>query len=269
MPTELIDQWKNVDRAFSRQSIHFDEDDFSNPILREWRQRIYSHVDQYLKPYSRILELNAGTGIDAIRFAQQGLTVHATDLSIGMIAKMREKISMASLTDKISVQQISFDQLDKVEGKFDYVFSNFGGLNCINDLVKVTRHLPKLLNEGAFITWVIMPRICPWEMMWLFRGKFKEAFRRFKNEGAIAHLEGESFITYYHSFNKIKKAFGSQFALVKTEGLGVFSPPPSALHFIKKFPQANRLMDRIDESLGKKIPFSHWGDHLVITFKSN
>src|SRR5690349_9153645 len=135
MPTEAADRWLAVNAAFSKQSIHFESDDFSNPVLRQWRMRIYSHVSHFIKPDANILELNAGTGLDAAHFASRGHSVHATDISDGMIEKLREKAS--AQPNKITVQQVSFAQLDQVDGKFDYVFSNFGGLNCIKDLREV------------------------------------------------------------------------------------------------------------------------------------
>jgi len=263
MPTEKVDRWKVVNAAFSKQSLHFEEDDFSNLVLQEWRCRIYLHVDHFIKPNSKILELNAGTGIDAAHFARRGHTIHATDVSSGMIAKLNEKASM--YPKSITVQQTSFDQLDKVDGKFDYVFSNFGGLNCIDDLREVTKHLPRLLNDGAFITWVVMPPICPWEWSWILIGKFEEAFRRLRNDGAISHLEGEYFYTHYHSVREVKRSFNSQFRLVETEGLGVFSPPPAAQRFITKFPNLSVLLRKADNALSKTFPFNRWGDHVIVT----
>src|SRR5579872_5892476 len=112
---------RTVDQAFSKQASHFDEDDISNPILQQWRQQVYAHVDQFIKPNSRILELNAGTGIDAVHFARSGHRVHATDLSTGMIATLNKKVAQLSLHDEISVQQISFQNLAEVNGKFDFV----------------------------------------------------------------------------------------------------------------------------------------------------
>ena len=267
MPIELTDQRKSIDAAFSKQSTHFDEDDILNPVLQAWRQRIYAHVDQFIKPNSRILELNAGTGIDAIRFAKQGHTVHATDISGGMIKRLNGKISQLSLLEKITVQQISYEQIDEMDGKFDYVFSNFGGLNCINDLRKVTMYLPKLLNQDAFVTWVVMPRISPWEWTWLLKGNFKDAFRRFKKNGVLANVEGESFLTYYYSLREIKNSFGSQFQLVKTEGLGVLSPPPSAANFTRRFKRISNFLRSLDQSGSKIYPFNRLGDHVIVTFK--
>jgi len=65
----LADQFAAVDRAFSKQSLHYDEEDRTNHILIDMREQVYAHVNNYLKPGSSILELNAGTGIDAVHFA--------------------------------------------------------------------------------------------------------------------------------------------------------------------------------------------------------
>ncbi len=193
-------------------------------------------------------------------------TIHATDISDGMILKLREKISTFSLNDKITTQQLSYEALNQVNGKFDYVFSNFGGLNCIDDLKKVTQHLPALLNKNSYVTWVIMPKVTPWEWLWILRGKFKSAFRRFESNGVYAHLEDEFFKTYYYSLSEIKESFGSQFKLIKTEGLGVFSPPPAAQNFVKRFNRMAHFLERIDCS-AKIFPFNRWGDHVIVTFK--
>src|SRR5690606_26147913 len=106
--------------------------------------------ERFLKPGSRILEINAGTGIDALYFASKGHHVHATDLSDGMIAQIKRKAAFPEAQGRFTYQQLSFEALDQTtETGFDYVFSNFGGLNCTDDLRKVTRHLPPLLKNDA------------------------------------------------------------------------------------------------------------------------
>src|SRR6266850_2881236 len=173
-------EWSPINRAFSRQAVHFDVDDSANPILQAWRRKIYSHVEGFLKPGDRILELNAGTGIDAFYFAKRGYAVHATDLSNGMVEQMNKKLNESPMP-RLSSQQISFEHLDRLDQThFDYVFSNFGGLNCIPELSVVTRHLSEKLVQGAYLTWVVMPLVCPWEWLWMFKAKFRDSFRRFQ-----------------------------------------------------------------------------------------
>ncbi|MBS1949578.1 MAG: hypothetical protein OJF59_002751 [Cytophagales bacterium] len=269
LQAEVSTEYRTVNTAFSTQSSHFDDDDFCNDILQEWRERIYSHVDTFIKADSYILELNAGTGIDAMRFVNQGHHVHATDLSDGMIQKINKKIEQHSLYNKLTCQQISFDKINEVKEQFDYVFSNFGGLNCINDLKKVTIHLKSILNKNAFVTFVIMPSYCPWEMLWLLKGDFKKTLRRWNKKGVVAHLEGFYFNTYYHSLSKVKKAFDNSFSFVKVESIGVVSPPPSAHSFVNKFPKLTRVLKAIDKRIGKFPFFNRWGDHIIVTFRFN
>ncbi|HWA34160.1 MAG TPA: methyltransferase domain-containing protein [Cyclobacteriaceae bacterium] len=256
-----------VQKAFSKQAIHYDQSDSLNPILQDWRNRVYKHVNRFLKPRSRILELNAGTGIDALHFVNDGHTVLATDFSPGMIAEIKKKIKKAASPDHFTVKQCSFESLtDSIDGKFDYVFSNFGGLNCSADLSKVVSGIKKHLVDGGFVTWVIMPRICPWEIGGLLRGK-KNSLRRLQRGGAYANLEGENFQTHYYSLVSIKETFGEDCHLVRAEGLGALSPPPSSLAFIRNYPHAYSVLNMLDRMFAKSFPFNRWADHIIVTFQ--
>ncbi len=257
-----------VNQAFSKQSVKYDEDDSRNQVLQDMRKQVYAHVSEFLKEKSHVLELNAGTGIDALHFVQQGHSVHATDLSDGMIAQLEKKIVHHQLHGRLACQQISYEHLEKLdEQKFDYVFSNFGGLNCIDDVSRVTKNLPSLLNPGAHVTWVIMPPVCIWEILGVFKGHFKQAFRRFHKDGVMAHLEGEYFKTYYHSLSQIKKAFGAEFKFIKSEGLCLVSPPPSRANFPIQYPKLYRSLQKLDSQLRESFPFNRWGDHIIVTFQ--
>ena len=263
-----LDPFEAVNRAFSKQSHHYDLEDRANPVLSDMRQQVYAHVSRFLKPGDSMLELNAGTGIDALHFALSGHSVHATDLSDGMIQEIRKKVAASSLGDKFTCQQLSYDQLHHLNGKqFDYVFSNFGGLNCIQDLGKVTQYLPGILKPGAYITWVIMPPVCPWELLGVFKGRIGKAFRRFRKAGVMAHLEGEYFKTYYHSLSSMKEAFGKPFTFIAAEGLAAFTPQPHRGDFPGKHPVLYKTLKNIDRVVTPHFPFNRWADHIMVTFQ--
>jgi ubiquinone/menaquinone biosynthesis C-methylase UbiE len=259
--------FKSVNQAFSKQASHFDEEDASNSILQDLRTQVYSHVEKYLGPNSKILELNSGTGIDALHFIKGGHSVHATDLSDGMILQIQNKIQKFQLQKLLTVQQVSFDDLEEVAIKnFDFIFSNFGGLNCIRDLSGVTRHLPGLLKPGAYVTWVIMPHVYLWEIATILKLN-RNAFRRLSKTGVTAHLEGHYFSTYYHSLSEIKKAFGKSFSLIATEGLAAISPPPHAFKFQQNHKRLYKKLRYIDSLVRKTFPFNQWADHIIVTFQ--
>ncbi|MEI9918793.1 MAG: methyltransferase domain-containing protein [Bacteroidota bacterium] len=236
-----------VNKAFSAQSAHYDEDDKANMVIADLRQQVYRHVARFMKEKSRVLELNAGTGIDAAWFASKGHSVLATDLSDGMVSEMKKK--------GIDARQLSYDKINSIGEKFDYVFSNFGGLNCIDDLGKVTTHLSGLLKPGGSVTWVIMPPVCLWEIMSM-------TFRRFHKNGVMAHIDGHYFRTWYHSLSDIKKAFGDQFEFIESEGLAALSPPPHKTDFF-----AYRFSRKIDQVFNRTFPFNRWADHIIVTFR--
>ncbi|NUM81341.1 class I SAM-dependent methyltransferase, partial [bacterium] len=201
--------FQSVAAAFTRQSVHYDDYEKSNPILYWMRKQVWQHVESFLKPNSRILELNSGTGIDAVHFAQLGHHVHATDISDGMLLQLENKIRQHQLEKQITFQQCSFTALEQIPTQqFDYIFSNFGGLNCIEDLKIVTHHLPRLLKASGIVTWVILPRICPWEILMGLKGHLRLAARRFKKGGSPAHIEGVHFKCFYHSPAPVMRAMG-------------------------------------------------------------
>jgi ubiquinone/menaquinone biosynthesis C-methylase UbiE len=263
-----IEQTVAVNAAFSKQSAGYDDADQANIVLRDLREQVYKHVRRYLRPESHILELNAGTGIDALKFVSEGHHVTATDLSDGMVAQIKTKIARHQLHSRLKCLQLSYDNINILSGeKFDFVFSNFGGLNCIQDLRAVTHHLPQLLVPGAIVTWVIMPPVCLWELAGIFAGHGHKAFRRLQKNGTRSHLEGSYFTTYYHSLPDIKSAFGKQFRLIESEGLGALSPPPHRGDIPVAYPRLYNFLTKADRAVRSFTPFNRWADHIIVTFR--
>lgn len=268
MRLALKQDWSAVEGAFSKQAHSYDSEDEVNSILQDWRQKVYRHVDRFLKPHARILELNAGTGIDALHFVENGHEVLATDISSGMIRQIERKILQRGLQGRLKARQCSFIELDQLppSGDFDFVFSNFGGLNCLNNLVVFREPFRNLLSPGAYLTLVVMPIVSPWEMASSIRGN-PRCFRRFARGGTNAQLEGYQFKTYYHPLNRIARSLGSGFKLVACESLGLCSPPPSAAWMVDQYPGIYQTLRRIDNALSTTFPFNRWGDHLIVTFR--
>ncbi len=261
-----IDHFDHVAAAFSRKAAEYDAfgDDHIN--LARLRRKVVDHVLRFLQPTDRILELNAGTGIDATFFARQGYPVHAIDIAPGMLDHLAAKIEQQQLHDRLTYQALSFTELDRVEGgPYHYLFSNFGGLNCIADLSTVAHHLPKILTPGGKLTWVIMPPICPWELALIVKGKFRTATRRLRRGGTLAHVEGVRFMTHYFTPRCVLKALGPDFQLLRLEGLSVFTPPADRVDFPRRFPRLYRALVHIDDALSPHAPFNQWGDFFILT----
>ena len=66
-PDARVGHWRQVAEAFSRKALEYDAFGTDNPNVTRMRERVYAHLDALLTPGARILELNAGTGADAVR----------------------------------------------------------------------------------------------------------------------------------------------------------------------------------------------------------
>jgi ubiquinone/menaquinone biosynthesis C-methylase UbiE len=256
--------------AFSKQAPLFDELYSGDMIIRYKRKRVRDHVLRYLQPGSAILELNAGTGEDAIFFAKQGHRVHATDISDGMQKILKEKVGLNDLKDSITNEVCSYTELKRLfnRGPYDFIFSNFAGLNCTDQLTSVLQSFDPLLKRGGFVTLVILPKFCLWEFLLLFRGKFKTAFRRFPGKkGAKAHIEGEFFRCWYYNPSYIKKCLQNSFDLVSIEGLCTVVPPSYIEKFAEKHPKAYRFLQKREDKWKSRWPWRTIGDYYIITLQ--
>src|SRR4051812_13398825 len=99
--------------AFNAQSVYFDELYKANTIIEYKRRRVREHMLPLLEKDSNILELNAGTGDDAIFFARHNFTIHATDVSSGMLEQLERKVIQKYLQKKVTSELCSFTSLDQ------------------------------------------------------------------------------------------------------------------------------------------------------------
>jgi len=263
-----MSSFQNVSDAFSKQSPVFDEVDEKNQILQWMRNQVHSHCLKYYKAGEKILELNCGTGIDAIFFAEQGLEVHATDISNGMLGELRKKVEEKNLHSRITIQQCSYTELEKISKKnFNHMFSDFGGLNCVKEIDKVIEQFKALLKPGGTATLVIMPPICPWEITLALKGNFKTAFRRWKKNGVDSNVEGISFHSFYFSATQLIKYFGKDYRLKELKGLASLTPPPYLENIPKKYARLFKTLSRLDEKFSHRFPFNQWADHFILTME--
>ena len=261
-------QEREVAAAFSKQAPVFDQADVDNAIVGWMRRRVHAEVMSFVRKGDSLLELNCGTGIDALYFASQGIRVDATDNAAGMLAQLTSKIEAGKLHDHISVRQCSFNHLEGLGNRqYDYVFSNFGGLNCTDNLAKVLDDIDRLLKPGGKFTVVIMPPICPWELLMAFRGYFKTAFRRFRRGGTPAKVEGLPFQCYYYDTRYIIRHLSASYDLLSLKSLALTVPPPYIEHFIDRHPRLFAFLERWENRLCDRAPFNRWGDHFMITME--
>lgn len=255
-----------ADRAFSLKAAEYDVMATTHPVVVWMRNRIRELVETHCPPGGKILELNAGSGIDAAYFAAAGYHVHATDVARGMLAATAGKARQPSTGGRLTQQELSFTDLDNVQGApYDLVFSNLGGLNCVEDLASVTGHLPAVLHPGSTVVWVIMPPICPWELSQALRGHLRTATRRLRSGGVIAHIQGGREVrVWYHPAGRTVSVLGPRFEVIDVRSYCLFAPPSFFEGFVRRHPGLARALMRLDDLLARRWPFNRAGDFYAL-----
>jgi len=264
----MENKFDTIAEAFSRTAEKYDAFADDHPNQTRMRNKVYSHIQRFVPSGSRILELNAGTGTDAVELARRGYTIHATDIASGMLERLENKVQALNWKEKITWQQCSFTELEKINGApFDAVFSDLGGLNCVPDLSSVIAQLPNVLRPNGIVTWVLMPPGCLWEIAEIFRGHPRLAFRRFARNGTRAHLEGLYFTVFYFTPKRVLQWFGNDYECLAIEGLSVITPTAESKNFAKRFPRLYRSLTWLDDRLASRHPWRGWGDFFIITLR--
>lgn len=255
---------ERVQEAFSKQSSVFDALEADNEIVQWMRGRVHAVVDRFLTRGSSILELNAGTGIDAERYLQRGYRVTPTDAAPGMVAQMTRRLAPW----KISPVHVSYTNIDALSPqRFDAIVSNFGGLNCTADLHQVFRACDQVLEPHGTLVVVIMPRWSVWEFAGLVRGRFRQATRRLRRAGAVSNVEGVAFVTTYYGRRQLAKAAQPWFSVVHAEPLGVLCPPPHHGPRARTHPRLYRGLMRAEEAIAGWGPLAWLADHAIVVLR--
>ncbi|HKS95084.1 MAG TPA: class I SAM-dependent methyltransferase [Terriglobia bacterium] len=249
-------------------------------IGRKQRQAVWRELDRLFHPGQRILEINCGTGVDALYLARRGVEVFACDSSSRMIEVARERMgraaralgSGAGLSAKVKFEILATEEICKLhdsEPPFDGVLSNFAGLNCVEDLRAVSRDLAQLLKPGAVAALCLFGPSCAWEILWyLAHGNARQAFRRLRSSGDLAELgDGMSVRVHYPTVATLGRLFAPEFRLRTWKGIGVAVPPSYVEPLAQRFPRVLGLAARTDRWLANVPVLRGLGDHVLLVFE--
>jgi SAM-dependent methyltransferase len=247
----------DYDHSFSRSTIG-----------KYLRLAVCRRLDVAFRPGERVLELNCGTGEDALHLARRGVSVLATDNSPGMLATTRAKVDRAGLGHAVKVAHLAIEDLALCQvplpGPFDGVVSNFGGLNCVGDLAGVARGLAAVIRPGGRAVLCIMGPSVPWEWGWyLAHGQPSKAFRRLRRGGC----EWQGLTVRYPSPGSVRRAFAPHFVQRRLAALGALMPPTYAEGWAARHPRLLEALNRWERRIETLPPLPWLADHFVIEFE--
>ena len=253
---------------FDAMAADYDKSFSRSTIGQYLRAAVWHRLDEAFKPGERVLELNCGTGEDALHLARRGVSVLATDNSPRMLAVTRAKVDRAGLGHAVTVSPLAIEDLAlgrvNLAGPFDGVVSNFGGLNCVEDLAGVARGLAAVVRPGGRAVLCLMGPAVAWEWGWyLTHGQPSKAFRRLRRGGS----EWQGLTVRYPAPGSVRRAFAPHFAPRRLAALGALIPPPYAAGWADRHPRLLAALSRWERRIETIPPLPWLADHFLIEFE--
>jgi ubiquinone/menaquinone biosynthesis C-methylase UbiE len=250
---------------FDNYAAAYDSHFTGSPAGRAQRELVHDFLGGLADRKKSVLEINAGTGEDALRLSEGFAKWLCSDISPSMLEICRNKLSSHA---RCSVMESSIQEIEKnVSEKFDLVFSNFGGLNCLgtDEIRAFAASCSNIMNLNGELVLVIMGRKCLWEKFY-FRVKRNSAAakRRLRLESVPVNIEGTLCNTWYYSPDEIKKIFAGHFSVRACRPVGFFIPPSYLNPFFRRHPVLFSVLKKMESLVSRMPGLSDYSDHFLI-----
>jgi SAM-dependent methyltransferase len=263
-------QLRETQEAFDSVAADYDGPRGNNALIQDMRSEMWHWLDATFASPSRLIDLGCGTGLDAIRMAQLGHHVTATDWSPQMVQRTSDRAEREHLADRVRALAVGAHELHRLEGEgmFDGAYSDLGPLNCVPNLAEVSRECSRLLKPGGALVFTVIGRICPWELAhYLRRGRWARAKLRFARNVVPVGMNNHTIWTRYYGPREFYRAFESDFTLEHYRGLCVFAPPPYLTWVREKHAGWHERLWRLDRRVSGWPVIRGMGDHFLIVMK--
>jgi SAM-dependent methyltransferase len=251
-----------LNTAFESLAADYDRSFTATTIGTMMRRAVWRRCDLRFAAGSRVLEMNCGTGEDAVYLGQRGVHVYATDAAAAMVEVASIKVARAGLGERVKVAQLAWEDLDLLQQDcFEGALSNFGGLNCVADIESIRVPLAERLRPGAVALLCVMGPLTPWEWVWyLLRKDPGKAFRRLRRGGAA--WSGQCI--RYPTIGSIRRALWPQFRALRASAIGAILPPPYVECWASRHPSMLARLERWERRLEALPPLPWLADHYLL-----
>ena len=263
---------------FDAVAARYDADFTETELGKRKRQIVRNYLARNIREHWRVLELNCGTGEDALWLSERTHSVLATDISGGMLDVARRKAESAGKKNveflRMGIEDLwksSRPDLADETGTFHLVFSDFDGLNCVQDLSPLPDSLHRILEKGGHAIFIFMSGFCLAETTaHLLKGRLYDASARFRQDvrrnGLQVNIgEGVSMNTWFHSTGTLLRYFrGAGFNIVAVRGVGLTTPPTSLRDAYNRHLKLFRRLHGLEDLLSPLYPLNRMGDHILL-----
>ncbi len=252
--------------SFDSAAAAYDADFTFSEIGKFQRARVYHWLNQvnFFEKKKKVFEVNCGTAYDAEEFSKKGHTVIATDGSAEMIAYAK-----ANRIQTIQFYTLSFEDI-KSDPNFkdsEVLFSNFGGLNCLNQkgLSQFFEDINEMQQKGDLFVGVFMAKGCFMEDVYhFFKLQWQKIGRRNTKEGLLVNVEGVAVHTYYYSPAEVTDLMKEDYKVILRKPIAFFLPPSYLEPLFKKLPFVLKILNNFEQFFGQWGRLSSNSDHYII-----
>ncbi len=249
---------ESYDELFTRSSVG-----------RAQRGIVWRALESAFQRGNRVLELNCGTGEDALFLSRRGVSVVACDASARMIEVAQRRKDSEAPESSVQFQLLRTEDLGLMRSVqlFDGVLSNFSGLNCVQGLGSVAENLAALTKPGAPVLICLSTRFCLWEILWFaLRASPRKALRRLWGT-STARVAEQSVRVWYPTIRSVRRSFAPWFRLTSIRAVGLTVPPSYVRSRTITHPKIIAQLEKIDRALGRLPIFRGIGDHVFLSFE--
>jgi hypothetical protein len=144
---------------------------------------------------------------------------------------------------------------------FDGVLSNFGAINCVQNLPRLIADLAGRLEPGSRLVWVVMGRLVPWEWAWyLARGEWRKAWRRLQRDG----VSWRGLTITYPTPSEAAALLWPYFKVERMAPLGVVLPPSYAAEWLERSPRSLEVLTRMEHFAHHFGALARCSDHYIL-----
>jgi ubiquinone/menaquinone biosynthesis C-methylase UbiE len=254
-------------KAFDLSAVSYDLDFTYSKTGYLQRQRVYHYLHDFLNEYGnqkKILEVNAGTGEDAIWLSSYCEHITVTDISQAMVDVASSKLKTIRHANVLTLNALDIQQLNQ---SYDFIFSNFAGLNCleVDEFKSFITKAHQQLNSNGHLIMILLSTQCWWEKYWGFISNNKKLQKRRQlKHGANTEINGIQFNTYYYAPKKITEIAAPYFKEIDVKPIGLFIPPSFLEHRVKNKTILLKCLNLFDRLFFKLGLFSNYADHYLL-----
>jgi SAM-dependent methyltransferase len=254
-------------QAFDSVAADYDGPRGNNSLIQDMRQEMWCWLDASFPRAGHLLELGCGTGLDAIRMAERGHHITATDWSSLMASRTLARAERAGVSERVQALALGAHELDQLERStlYDGAYSNLGPLNCLPDLRAVSRECARLIRPGGRMVFSVIGRWCPWEIAhYARRGDWTRIGVRFARGMVPVRMNGRTVWTSYWTPRAFYRAFAGEFTLEHCRGICLLAPPPYLTWVKERYPDWYQRLWRWDRRIAGLPVLRLLGDHFLI-----